>query len=113
VPSKFFPPPGTKMPDHSVIDLTKSYDIYRSEHGSKTVVHRNVLIRGVRSLFGSGGFGRSSIDELLELQQPNGQIVFIARFGIVTICEHGTDVSANPFGVLSRAGRAPLDRDRG
>jgi hypothetical protein len=38
-----------------------------------------------------------SIDDMLELQQPNGQIVFIARFGITMICEHGTDVSVEAF----------------
>jgi hypothetical protein len=95
VPSKFFPPPGTKTPDTGVFDLTKSYDVYRSERDSKTVVHRNVLIRGVRSLF--GGYGPSSLGDMLELQQPNGQTVFIARFGITMICEHGTDVSVEAF----------------
>jgi hypothetical protein len=70
MPSKFFPPSGSKSSDETVIDRSKRYDVYRTEQGARVVVHRNVLIRGSKTL--GAGWGRYDHPELLELQQPNG-----------------------------------------
>jgi hypothetical protein len=97
MPSKFYPPFGAKPSVESYIDLTKRYDVYRSEPGlARTIVHRNVLIRGVKILCDTGSpYGIGS--QMLELQQPNGQTVYISWHHIAMLCEHGTDVSVEAF----------------
>jgi hypothetical protein len=94
--SRFFKPPGHEPPavssDVKEIDLTKRYDVYRLAGGSTYLVHRNVLIRGVRKLCARGDPHFSVIDDLYELEQPNDQIVYVSRHMIMMLCEHGTEI---------------------
>jgi len=55
-------------------------------------VYRNVRFRGARRLLG-GDDPMGVLSEVIELEQANGQTVFISRHGIVRFCEHGTDLS--------------------
>ena len=50
----------------------------------------NALFKGRSKLFSYGehDFGA----EFLELEQSNGQIVYVSRFSVVSFCEHGVDV---------------------
>jgi hypothetical protein len=94
--SKFFPPTfASKTSEGHYLHLTKNYDVYRSDQISKIVVHRNVIIRGAKSICSTG----NSFDfpQLLELKQPNGQTVFVSLAHVVMVCEHGTDVSIEAF----------------
>jgi hypothetical protein len=92
MPSRFDPEPDPNPPKNdNVVDTTRRYDVYCVEHGLRTVVYRNVLFRGVRRLFGSDK-PYDIVSQVIELEQPNGQSVFINRHGIVRFCEHGTEL---------------------
>lgn len=72
------------------VDTSKRYDVYCSERSHKVVVYRNALFKGRTKLLSSGehDFGT----EFLELEQSNGQIVFVSKYSVVRFCEHGTDI---------------------
>ena len=53
------------------------------------VVYRNVRFVGWKNL---PGVGMMEFSQFLELEQANGHAVFIARLGILRICEHGTEL---------------------
>jgi hypothetical protein len=93
MPSRFDPEPDPNPSQKAdVVDITKRYDVYCAEQGVRTVVYRNVLFRGVRTLFGNGK-PYDIVSQVIELEQPNGQSVFISRHGLVRFCEHGTDLA--------------------
>jgi hypothetical protein len=92
MPSRFDMPEDPKQPGggSAKVDITKRYDVYCVEHGLRTVVHRNVLFKGTRSLFGRDD-RFDVLSQFIELEQPNGQVVFVGRHGIVRFCEHGAE----------------------
>src|SRR5437870_1751867 len=90
MPPRFDPEPDPKSAN--TVDTTKRYDVYYSEHALRTVVYRNVLFRGIRTLF-SNGTSYDILSQMLELEQSNGQSVFVSRAGLIRFCEHGTDLS--------------------
>ena len=54
------------------------------------VVFRNALFKRNTDLFRQSEIDR--ISEYIELEQPNGQSVFVQRVGVVMFCEPGTDL---------------------
>ena len=92
MPSRFNAPEGSKPPDpdSGKIDTTKRYDVYCIEHGLRTVVHRNVLFKGPRTLFGRGDHF-DVVNQFLELEQPDGRTLFISRHGLLRFCEPGAE----------------------
>jgi len=56
----------------------------------RIVVFRNALFKGVRALYRRSKF--DTFSEYVELEQANGQTVFIHRHGIMTFCEPGTEL---------------------
>lgn len=93
MPSRFDPESNPKPPkSDGVIDSTKRYDVHCIEHGLRTVVYRNVLFQGARTLFG-GNPSYDVLSQYLELEQANGQTFFIGRHGLLRFCEHGSDIS--------------------
>jgi len=77
-------------PNPGSIDTSKRYDVYCSERSHKVMVYRNALFKGRSRLLSTGehDFGT----EFLELEQSNGQIVFVSRYSVVRFCEHGADI---------------------
>lgn len=69
------------------IDTTKRYDVYCSERSQQVVVYRNALFKGRKKLLGTGQheFGA----EFLELEQSNGQTIFLSMHSVIKFCEHG------------------------
>jgi hypothetical protein len=94
MPSRFDPPTGPEpdpefTPRHKPIDGSKFYDVYCSQHGSPSVVYRNMRIKGATPLLEKDdGFAR--IGDFVELESATGQKVYVARFSIMALCEHGT-----------------------
>jgi ATP-dependent Clp protease ATP-binding subunit ClpA len=70
------------------IDTTKRYDVYCTEQTQEVVVYRNALFKGAKGLFSK--HRDDSLSEFVELEQADGQIIFIARYSIIKFCEHGT-----------------------
>jgi len=73
------------------IDTDKRYDIYVSETQNRIIVYRGAMFRGKRRLSGGGEFDRFS--EFFEIEQSNGQSVFVGRFALVKFCETGTELT--------------------
>jgi hypothetical protein len=91
--SRFDPPSESQQPEPGApqIDISKRYDVYYCERDLYVVVYRNALFKGVRSLFRSSEYDTWS--EYLELEQTNGQTVFLHRPGVVGFCAPGTQLT--------------------
>ena len=74
------------------IDTTKRYDVYCNERKQEVVVYRNALFKGTKKLFKPVAYGFWS--EFHELEQANGQTIFISRSSVLKFCEHGVTPQA-------------------
>ena len=93
MPLRFDPDPNPEQPhEESKVDLSKRYDVYCMRYGNAMEVYRNVRFRRARSLLGKGDHF-DMLAQVIELEQANGQSVFITRHGIIRFCEHGTELS--------------------
>ncbi|HTY88706.1 MAG TPA: Clp protease N-terminal domain-containing protein [Candidatus Acidoferrum sp.] len=87
--------PATASPSRAVsaktqrepLDVSKRYDVYCSEHGGTVVVYRNARFKGIKSLFQKDRF--DLFYEFVELEQNDGQTIFLGRHSIIKFCEHG------------------------
>jgi ATP-dependent Clp protease ATP-binding subunit ClpA len=72
------------------IDTSKRYDVYCSEGDQQVVVYRNALFKGWSKLLSTRqlDFGI----EFLELEQSNGQTVYLSQFSVLRFCEHGAEI---------------------
>jgi hypothetical protein len=68
------------------IDPTKRYDVYVSEP-LRQIVYRNVLLKAAMHLLGTDVADRAP--RFIQLEQTNGQSVYVPRGAIVKVCEHG------------------------
>jgi len=76
-----------QQPAGEPIDTARRYDIYCTDAGGGTVVYRNARFKAIKHLF-----QRSPADPLsgfMELEQSDGQTVFIARSSILRFCAPG------------------------
>jgi len=98
MPSRFNPEPDPSNPPspERSIDTGRRYDVYCSEGYQQIVVYRNVLFKGMKGLYRAGQFDSSG--EFIELELPEGKIVFIARYTLIKFCEPGADI---PFEVVA------------
>lgn len=94
MPTKSDLPPQTRPADirSALIDTSKRYDVHCAERNEAVVVYRNALFKGVKKLFQTSQF--DTFSEFLEIEQANGQTVFLARGTVVKFCEHGTSPGA-------------------
>jgi hypothetical protein len=82
--------PSSKPPEpEPQIDVLKRYDVYCVEPSRDVVVYRNALFKGSAALLPHAG-GRIHFPDYVELEQANGQSIFIPRSSIVRFCEPGT-----------------------
>ncbi len=80
-------------PHPDTVDVSKRYDVYCEERNQE-VVYRNVFFKGIKKLF-HGKYNQYDIFyEFLEIEQGNGQTIFIARSSIKKFCEHGAAPAA-------------------
>ncbi len=86
--------PSTKPPElEPQIDTSRRYDVYCAEPNGRIVVYRNALFKGAGSLLLSPGT-RTGCSQFVELEQANGQTVFISRGSIFRFCEPGAVLTA-------------------
>jgi len=82
--------PSAKPPEpEPQIDTRKRYDVYCIEPSREIVVYRNALFKGTAALLPHPG-GRMHYPDYVELEQANGQSIFIPRSSVVRFCEPGT-----------------------
>src|SRR3989442_15116407 len=88
--------PKTESPEPhpDMVDVSKRYDVYCEERNQE-VVYRNVLFKGIKKLFQKENYNQYDIFyEFLEIEQGDGQTIFIARSSIKKFCEHGAAPAA-------------------
>lgn len=74
------------------VDIGRRYDVYCSERNEEVVVYRNALFRRRKTLL---KFGASEpVSEFVELEQANGETVFVSEASIIKFCEHGVTPGA-------------------
>jgi ATP-dependent Clp protease ATP-binding subunit ClpA len=69
------------------VDISKRYDVYCAE-ANHVVVYRNVLFKGPKKL------QHITVLEFVELEQGDGQTIFVARNSVIKFCEHGATPSS-------------------
>jgi len=83
--------PGVKPPEpEPPIDTRKRYDVYCMEPNREIVVYRNALFKAAGTLLPPPG-GRMYPD-FVEIEQANGQSIFVSRGSIFRFCEPGTAI---------------------
>ena len=88
------PNPPPSLSDHGPpIDTSKRYDVYCHEPARGVVVYRNALFKGTGHLLPSTG-GRVTHQDFVELEQANGQTIFLTRHCIFRFCAPGTSIVA-------------------
>lgn len=75
-----------------VIDLNKRYDVYCSEQDQETVVYRNAAFKGVKRI--TSDLPPDVLSAFYELEQANGDIIFINRLAVIKFCAPGATPSA-------------------
>jgi hypothetical protein len=86
-------PPPSPSDQGPQIDTSKRYDVYCHEPVRGVVVYRNALFKGTGLLLPSPR-GRSTPQDYVELEQANGQTIFLTRHSIFRFCAPGTAIVA-------------------
>jgi ATP-dependent Clp protease ATP-binding subunit ClpA len=89
MPSKSEMPQKAESPKtrRELVDTSKRYDVYCTEQTQEVVVYRNALFKGAKSLLPK--HQDDSLSEFVELEQADGQTIFIARYSVIKFCEPG------------------------
>ena len=74
-------------PRRDSVDTSKRYDVYCTGRTQEVVVYRNALFKGTKSLFPKNQF--DTLSQFVELEQADGQTLFIAKYSIIRFCEPG------------------------
>jgi hypothetical protein len=84
------PKPTPPAPSPSLwepVDTNKRYDVYCTDRSQGVTVYRNVRFKGVRHLFQKSAY--DTLSGFVELEQENGQTVFVSRSSIFKFTEPG------------------------
>ncbi len=74
-------------PQGEPVDTSKRYDVYCTDRSQGVTIYRNARFKGVKHLFQRSPYDTLSV--YVELEQENGQTVFVSRGSIIKFCEHG------------------------
>jgi hypothetical protein len=74
------------------LDTSKRYDVYCNERNQEVLVYRNVLFKGIKQLCQTGQY--DFMAHFIELEQPDGKTVFVARMSVTKFCEQGVTPQA-------------------
>lgn len=77
---------ASPSPRPDLVDIRKRYDVYCSVRQQEVEVYLNALWKGGKRLFKEDP--HHILYEFVELEQADGQTVFIARSSILKFCEH-------------------------
>ena len=72
------------------IDLSRRYDVYFWEPAGRAVVYSDVLFKEAYSLFDSD----ARVGIFIEIEQKNGDSVFLAKQGLIKFCIHGAKITS-------------------
>jgi len=93
MPSKSERPPSAESPkpQRESVETSKRYDVYCTERHQEVVVYRNALFKGAKVLFPKDRY--DTLSQFIELEQADGQTIFVARYSVFKFCEHGVTPS--------------------
>lgn len=77
----------TAPPQGEPVDTSKRYDVHCTDRSQGVTVYRNVRFKGVKHLFPRSQYDTLSV--FVELEQENGQIVFVSRSSVIRFTESG------------------------
>ncbi len=75
------------QPQGEAVDLSKRYDVQCTDWSQGVAVYRNVRFKGIKHLFPKSQY--DALSGYLELEQGDGQTIFVSRSSIIRFCEHG------------------------
>jgi ClpA/ClpB-like protein len=81
------PRPAPVQTHREPVDTAQRYDVYCMEPNEKTVIYRNVQFKAHKGLFPRNDYDHSS--DFVELEQSDGQKIFIAKSSIIRFCPPG------------------------
>ncbi len=84
------PKAGVPNRRFDTIDTSKRYDIYCSDWNQQLVVYRNALFKGRSRLLSAREHDFGS--EFLEVEQSNGQTVYLSLHAVRKFCQHGVEI---------------------
>ena len=73
------------------IATEKRYDVYCVETGDREVVYRNIRFKGIKRI--SPEQQQSDLEDFYELEKPDGQAIYVAKFSIIKFCNAGVTPS--------------------
>ena len=88
--AKKSPLPPAAQPIREPLDTTLRYDVYCVEPNGKNVAYRNVQFKAYKGLMPRNDYDQSS--DFVELEQSDGQKVFVAKSTIVRFCPTGSEI---------------------
>ena len=81
------PLPTSLPPQGEAVDLGKRYDVYCTDWSQGVTAYRNARFKGVKHLFPKSQY--DAYAGFVELEQGDGQTIFVSRSSIIRFCEHG------------------------
>jgi ATP-dependent Clp protease ATP-binding subunit ClpA len=81
---------NSPKPELDSVDVNKRYDVYCTER-QELVVYRNALFKGRKRLLSTRQ--PDFVCEFIELEQSNGQTVFLSSYSVQRFCEHGGETT--------------------
>jgi hypothetical protein len=86
----------TESADAGLGLILKRYDVYCDERTRGIVVYRNVRFKGIKGEFPQGE-RLDFLSDFIQLEQTDGQTVFVSRNSIIKFCEHGASPGGEPI----------------
>lgn len=78
---------ASAQPSGEPVDINRRYDVYCTEGKQGVMIYRNARFRGSKHLLPKSQ--HDTISTFVELEQSDGQIVYVARTSIIKFCEPG------------------------
>ncbi len=84
------PAPPTGEP----VDISRRYDVYCSDWSQGVTVYSDVRFKGVKHLFQKSQY--DALSGYVELEQKDGQTIFVSRSSIIKFCEPAATPGPDP-----------------
>ena len=81
------PRPAASQPLAEAVDTSKRYDVYCTDWSQGVTIYRNVRFKGIKHLFQKSQY--DVLSGFVELEQENGQTVFVSRGSIIRFDQSG------------------------
>jgi hypothetical protein len=77
-----------------IVDAGRRYDIYCADWSREMTVYRNARFKGIKYLYPKSP--HDALAAFVELEQSDGQTIFVSRTSIIRFCEPGVKPKSEP-----------------